>query len=217
MKKISLFLLIALLSMSVYSQSSEIKLNPWSIGLDFGDQFFMRPIDKDQLSSGFIPGHYTLNASYMFNDIWGIMLTMQYNIIFHESDNNTNLIGGTLNAIADISNAANFSSWTNVFGLYAHGGIGGDAMWRTGITMENYLFKNADEIIDVTIGLTPYFKINSNWSIEIDYSYHMHFKQNRYFNMNIGNNNDLGFAFMNTLSLGISYHFGNSNTSIINY
>ena len=47
MKKISLFLLAALFSLSVYSQSSEIKLHPWSIGLSVGDHFFMGPLDQN--------------------------------------------------------------------------------------------------------------------------------------------------------------------------
>lgn len=216
MKKISLFLLIALMSFSVFSQNSGEKLNPWSVGLGIGDNFFMRPIDKDQLSKGFKPGCFQLYGKYMFNDIWGIMLNGEYDIIFNENDKNTNLLGAAVQAIADISNAANFSNWTNVFGLYAHAGIGADVMWRPGITMENNLFKNADEMITLMIGITPYFKINENWAINVDYTYSIHFKQNRYYNMNIYNENKSGFGFINTCTIGVSYHFGN-NSAMISY
>ncbi|MBP8946894.1 MAG: hypothetical protein KBG18_05185, partial [Bacteroidales bacterium] len=152
MKKISLFLLIALTSFSVFSQNSENKLNPWSIGLSVGNHFFMGPIDYTPLAPWYAPGCAQLYGKYMFNGTWGIMLKGEYNIILHQGSKDTHIAGGTVEAIADLGNATNFSNWTRIFGLYAHGGIGGDVMWRPGITMANNLFKNADEMITVTIG-----------------------------------------------------------------
>ena len=216
MKKISLFLLIALTSFSVFSQNSENKLNPWSIGLSVGNHFFMGPIDYTPLAPWYAPGATQLYGNYMFNKNWGIMLKGEYNIILHQGSKDTHIAGGTVEAIADLGNATNFSNWTRIFGLYAHGGIGGDVMWRPGITMANYLFKNADEMITVTIGVTPYFKVNNHWTVNIDYSYRLHFKQNRYYNMDISNDYPLGVGYMRTLTVGISYHFGN-NSSMISY
>ncbi len=216
MKKISLFLLIALTSFSVFSQNSENKLNPWSIGLSVGNHFFMGPIDYTPLAPWYAPGCAQLYGKYMFNGTWGIMLKGEYNIILHQGSKDTHIAGGTVEAIADLGNATNFSNWTKIFGLYAHGGIGGDVMWRPGITMANYLFKNADEMITVTIGVTPYFKVNNHWTVNIDYSYRLHFKQNRYYNMDISNDYPLGVGYMRTLTVGISYHFGN-NSAMISY
>ncbi len=216
MKKISLFLLIALTSFSVFSQNSENKLNPWSIGLSVGNHFFMGPIDYTPLAPWYAPGCAQLDGKYMFNGTWGIMLKGEYNIILHYHSKDTHIAGGTLEAIADLGNATDFSNWTKIFGLYAHGGIGGDVMWRPGITMANNLFKNADEMITLSIGVTPYFKVNENWTVNIDYSYRLHFKQNRYYNMDLSNDFPLGVGFMRTLSVGISYHFGN-NSAMISY
>jgi len=216
MKKISLFLLIALTSFSVFSQNSENKLNPWSIGLSVGNHFFMGPIDYTPLAPWYAPGCAQLDGKYMFKGTWGIMLKGEYNIILHYHSKDTHIAGGTLEAIADLGNATDFSNWTKIFGLYAHGGIGGDVMWRPGITMANNLFKNADEMITLSIGVTPYFKVNENWTVNIDYSYRLHFKQNRYYNMDLSNDFPLGVGFMRTLSVGISYHFGN-NSAMISY
>jgi len=216
MKKISMFLLIALTSFSVFSQNSENKLNPWSIGLSVGNHFFMGPIDYTPLAPWYAPGCAQLDGKYMFNGTWGIMLKGEYNIILHYHSKDTHIAGGTLEAIADLGNATDFSNWTKIFGLYAHGGIGGDVMWRPGITMANNLFKNADEMITLSIGVTPYFKVNENWTVNIDYSYRLHFKQNRYYNMDLSNDFPLGVGFMRTLSVGISYHFGN-NSAMISY
>lgn len=216
MKKISLFLLIALMSFSVFSQNSTEKLNPWSIGLSVGDHFFMGPIDNTPLAPWYAPGCAQLDGKYMFNGTWGIMLKGEYNIILHYHSKDTHIAGGTVEAIADLGNATNFSNWTRIFGLYAHGGIGGDVMWRPGITMANNLFKNADEMITLSIGVTPYFKVNENWTVNIDYSYRLHFKQNRYYNMDLSNDFPLGVGYMRTLSVGISYHFGN-NSAMISY
>jgi len=216
MKKISLFLLIALTSFSVFSQNSENKLNPWSIGLSVGNHFFMGPIDYTPLAPWYAPGCAQLDGKYMFNGTWGIMLKGEYNIILHYHSKDTHIAGGTLEAIADLGNATDFSNWTKIFGLYAHGGIGGDVMWRPGITMANNLFKNADEMITLSIGVTPYFKVNENWTVNIDYSYRLHFKQNRYYNMDISNDYPLGVGYMRTLTVGISYHFGN-NSAMISY
>jgi len=216
MKKISLFLLIALTSFSVFSQNSENKLTPWSIGLSVGNHFFMGPIDYTPLAPWYAPGCAQLDGKYMFNGTWGIMLKGEYNIILHYHSKDTHIAGGTLEAIADLGNATDFSNWTKIFGLYAHGGIGGDVMWRPGITMANNLFKNADEMITLSIGVTPYFKVNENWTVNIDYSYRLHFKQNRYYNMDLSNDFPLGVGFMRTLSVGISYHFGN-NSAMISY
>jgi hypothetical protein len=216
MKKITLFLLIALTSFSVFSQNSGEKLNPWSIGLSVGDHFLMGPIDNTTLAPWYAPGCAQLDGKYMFNGTWGIMLKGEYNIILHYHSKDTHIAGGTVEAIADLGNATNFSNWTKIFGLYAHGGIGGDVMWRPGITMENNLFKNADEMITLSIGVTPYFKVNENWTVNIDYSYRLHFKQNRYYNMDLSNDFPLGVGYMRTLSVGISYHFGN-NSAMISY
>ena len=130
MKKISLFLLIALTSFSVFSQNSENKLNPWSIGLSVGNHFFMGPIDYTPLAPWYAPGAAQLYGNYMFNKNWGIMLKGEYNIILHQGSKDTHIAGGTVEAIADLGNATDFSNWTKIFGLYAHGGIGGDVMWR---------------------------------------------------------------------------------------
>ncbi|MFY9595192.1 MAG: hypothetical protein WAQ01_00740, partial [Bacteroidales bacterium] len=107
MKKISLFLLAALFSLSVYSQSSEIKLHPWSIGLSVGDHFFMGPLDPESLAPWYAPGCAQLYGKYMFNKTWGIMLKGEYNIILHQGSKDTHIAGATLEAIADLGNATN--------------------------------------------------------------------------------------------------------------
>ena len=94
MKKISLFLLIALTSFSVFSQNSENKLNPWSIGLSVGNHFFMGPIDYTPLAPWYAPGCAQLYGKYMFNGTWGIMLKGEYNIILHQGSKDTHIAGG---------------------------------------------------------------------------------------------------------------------------
>ena len=57
-------------------------------------------------------------------------------------------------------------------------------------------------MITLTIGLTPYFKINEHWAVNIDYSYRLHFNKTDIITW-ISNDYPLGAGYMRTLSVGI--------------
>ena len=214
MKKILSFSLGLFLAIGMMAQTAALK--PVSIGFDFGGQAGLTPLDVTEAPKIYEPTVFRLNAKAMLTDKYGIMLGAQYQMIQTEAyDNANNYVKLFAHGIVNLGEVMNFSSFSESLGLYAHGGIGGAAMWLPGRfdNPQSRLFNGADEMFTWGLGITPYFAVNEHWSVNLDYSYTFHVGQSREFDMGeLIDSSGISGSLM-TLTLGISYHFAFNSSS----
>ncbi|MFO7880047.1 MAG: outer membrane protein [Bacteroidota bacterium] len=207
MKKIISISIGVMIAIGSFAQTGELK--PVSIGFNFGGQAGLYPLDAEEIPKIYEPSVFQLNAKGMLNETWGIMLGTQYQMIETEFKTPTNYVKLFAHGIVNLGEVMNFESFTKSLGLYAHGGIGAAAMWNPDRfeNPQSRLINAADEMFALGIGLSPYFAVNENWSVNLDYSFDFHLEQSRHFDMGelLETGNKYGRAM--TLTLGVSYHF----------
>ena len=124
MKKIILsIMLLCIISLN----AQEKNYNQWSVEAEAGVH---KPAEP------FAPGYFTTTPSlwqgglglrYMMNERYGIKLDAGYNSIENHDDSQafeTKYFRTSLQGVLNLGNVLGFRSWTNTFGLLAHGGMG---------------------------------------------------------------------------------------------
>ncbi len=208
MKKIISISIGVLITFGLFAQTRDLK--PVSVGINFGGQAGLNPLDANEVPKIYEPTVLQLNAKGMLNETYGIMFGGQYQVINTENfDEPTNYVKLFTHAIVNLGRVMNFERFTKSLGLYAHGGIGASALWAPGRidNSSSPVFDAADEMINFGLGLSPYFVVNKNWAVNLDYSYTFHIAQDNSFDMSYSiERSGIDGSFM-TLLLGVSYHF----------
>jgi OOP family OmpA-OmpF porin len=101
--------------------------NKWSIELNGGLNKPTRTMTPGYSTATLNPFHADLGVRYMFNPKFGLKLDVGYDK-FQERDDTpefeSRVIRTSLQGVINIGRALNFETWTNTFGLLAHGGFG---------------------------------------------------------------------------------------------
>ncbi|TDO83158.1 OOP family OmpA-OmpF porin [Flavobacterium chryseum] len=101
--------------------------NKWSIELNGGVNKPTRTMTDGYSTATLNPFHADLGVRYMFNPKFGLKLDVGYDQ-FQERDDTpefeSRLIRTSLQGVINVGRALNFETWTNTFGLLAHGGFG---------------------------------------------------------------------------------------------
>jgi OmpA-OmpF porin, OOP family len=162
---------------------------------------------------GFV--HVDLGGRYMLNDKFGMKAEFGYNTVKNASESkefNNRLIRFNIQGVANLTNTLNFHDFCDKFGLLFHGGIGVASLRNDNSDgVFNWKDNQAAEMLSFMFGFTPQYKINDNFSINLDWTLTKSLYQNRTFDMN-SKTGVRGFdGTMASLSLGISYFFGKAN------
>jgi len=101
--------------------------NRWSIELNGGLNKPLRALTPGYSTETASPFHADLGVRYMFNPKFGLKLDVGYDQ-FQERDNtpefDSKYYRASLQGVINLGRALNFETWTNTFGLLAHGGFG---------------------------------------------------------------------------------------------
>ncbi|MEA3447145.1 MAG: outer membrane beta-barrel protein [Bacteroidota bacterium] len=205
MKKAVIFVLSLIFSAGMFAQVIEMK--PISVSLNGGGYAGMQPMGDYEGNQLYDLGVVELNAKYMFNENFGVMIGSRYNTInLGEDVNNTNYVNCFAHLVADVGPLMGSEN----MGLCFHLGAGAAAMWQKDRFSENTtsrMFNKADEIITMGAGIDYYIKINEQWAYHLAYNYTMHTQQSRHFDMGELMDDSSFEARYMSFTLGVSYHF----------
>ena len=149
MKKIILTLVFAS-AMTTLSAQTETKkttendYNKWSIELAGGVNKTQRPMTAGYFTSTPSPYVADLGVRYMFNPKFGMKLDFGYDK-FEDGNSSapfeSTYLRTSLQGVVNIGRVLNFETWTNTFGLLAHGGFGASQLTsKNGFQGEGVVF-----------------------------------------------------------------------------
>lgn len=185
--------------------------NKWSVSLGIGNHFGLQPTSAT--SRAYNIQSTQVGGRYMFNPYIGIMLTAGYDFVDFDGmgSANSNIVRTDLQGVINIGALCNFSAKTSKFGLIYHSGFGGTHLWSKAYNRANAadpLFKNSDDMFNVVTGITPQFKLSSRFTLFVDYSFLVNFKQdmsydfkNRLSGKGVGGN-------MHNVTIGLRFNIG---------
>jgi OOP family OmpA-OmpF porin len=206
MKFKSLLIAAVLTSSISFGQSS---LNKLSVGLNYGiNGVISAPIDVNTSNSH----HIGLNTRYMFNTNLGLMLGLGYDLFPTAEGTETTNQYASLNIQGVYNIGSLFKLPSKRFGLLLHAGGGVATMWNKDFGSDNATdpyIKGNDDIITLNVGLTPQFKINERFSVNIDLAYAFNLEQDRSFNWSYVTENNRGSFY--TASVGLTYYIGKND------
>jgi OOP family OmpA-OmpF porin len=203
MKKIIIGALICCFTISLDAQ----EYNKWSLDLGAGVTEIINPLSPGYKTNALSLGQASLGVRYMFNEKFGLRLDVGYNE-FKDGKNSlpfkSNYYRTTLEGVVNAGNLLKFSSWTNRINLLFHGGIGMSSL-RTITPIDNLV---GEPIINVTIGLTPQFKLSNRISLFLDASAIFHDHQKSTFDgANNTRDREISTSIFNT-SIGVNISLG---------
>lgn len=206
MKFKSLLIAAVLTSSISFGQTS---LNKLSVGLNYGiNGVISAPIDVNTSNSH----HIGLNTRYMFNTNLGLMLGLGYDLFPTAEGTETTNQYGSLNIQGVYNIGSLFKLPSKRFGLLLHAGGGIATMWNKDFASDNAsdpYIKGNDDIITLNAGITPQFKINDRFSVNIDLAYAFNLEQDRTFNWSYVTENNRGSFY--TASVGLTYYIGKND------
>ena len=206
MKFKSLLIAAVLTSSISFGQTS---LNKLSAGLNYGiNGVISAPVDVNTSNSH----HIGLNTRYMFNTNLGLMLGLGYDLFPTAEGTETTNQYGSLNIQGVYNIGSLFKLPSKRFGLLLHAGGGVATMWNKDFGSDNATdpyIKGNDDIITLNAGITPQFKINDRFSVNIDLAYAFNLEQDRTFNWSYVTENNRGSFY--TASVGLTYYIGKND------
>lgn len=206
MKFKSLFIVAVLTSSISFGQSS---LNKLSVGFNYGiNGVINAPIDINTSNSH----HIGLNTRYMFNTNLGLMIGLGYDLFPTTEGTETTNQYGSLNIQGVYNIGSLFKLPSKRFSLLLHAGGGFASMWNKDFESDNATdpyIKGNDDIITLNAGITPQFKINDRFSVNIDLAYALNLEQDRSFNWSYVTENNRGSFY--TASVGLTYYIGKND------
>ncbi|KAF2335477.1 OmpA family protein [Flavobacterium daemonense] len=132
MKKIVITLAFALSIMRVSAQKETKTVdnfNKWSVELNGGFNKVQRPFTSSNYYNARIsPFTVDLGVRYMLNNKFGFKADFGYNSLTEQKNSSlpfdSKYYRADLQAVLNLGRIMNFETWTNTFGLLAHGGFG---------------------------------------------------------------------------------------------
>jgi outer membrane protein OmpA-like peptidoglycan-associated protein len=132
--------------------------------------------------------HFDFGYRYMHNNKFGWKSTIAYdNFSFKNQENNTTYFRLSIEPTINLRELLGLSELTDKFGGLAHFGIGLSSMWSKnviGLKPNNLLFIKSgtfDNMLHFIYGITPTYKINNKFTVNLDISQITHLRQEIYF------------------------------------
>lgn len=209
MKKCLLLLSFLMISIAnVNAQETEEKesgFDKWSIELNGGVNKPTRTMSSGYYTKTFNLFHADLGVRYMFNPKFGVKLDFGYDK-FEDGNSSapfeSTYLRTSLQGVVNIGRVLNFETWTNTFGLLAHGGFGASQL-----TSKNG-FEGEDYMGNGILGLTGQIKLSNNVVLTGDITGIANGKQQHNFDgMSQVNTSAIDGIVMNA-SVGLTFYLG---------
>ncbi len=202
------------LSFALSAQNDVKNMNKWSLGVSIGAHDCMAPSRAN--TRLYQIHHYGINARYMFTNLAGIRLGVNYDFLdFIDRPYNSYYVRTSLEGVVNVGDILHFPQVMSRIGLLVHGGLGFSGLWSDNnprIANTESLSKRSDGMINVTFGATPQLKLNERWSLNGDLSFIFHARQDNRFDMQAANKKGAIDGYMLNLSIGVSYYLGKNKT-----
>lgn len=209
MKKSLLLLSLSMFSIAnVNAQETEKKesgFDKWSIELNGGFNKPSRTMTAGYYTKTFNPFHADLGVRYMFSPKFGLKLDFGYDK-FTEGNNSapfeSKYLRTSLQGVVNIGRVLNFETWTNTFGLLAHGGFGASQLTSdNGFTGEDYMG-------NAILGFTGQIKLNNSIVLTGDITGIVNGKQNHNFDGMSGVTTTAIDGVLMNASVGLTFYLG---------
>lgn len=187
------------------TEEKESGFDKWSIELNGGVNKPTRTMSSGYYTKTFNLFHADLGVRYMFNPKFGVKLDFGYDK-FEDGNSSapfeSTYLRTSLQGVVNIGRVLNFETWTNTFGLLAHGGFGASQL-----TSKNG-FEGEDYMGNGILGLTGQIKLSNNVVLTGDITGIANGKQQHNFDgMSQVNTSAIDGIIMNA-SVGLTFYLG---------
>ncbi|GEC79259.1 hypothetical protein FAQ01_21290 [Flavobacterium aquatile] len=187
------------------TEEKESGFDKWSIELNGGVNKPTRTMSSGYYTKTFNLFHADLGVRYMFNPKFGVKLDFGYDK-FEDGNSSapfeSTYLRTSLQGVVNIGRVLNFETWTNTFGLLAHGGFGASQL-----TSKNG-FEGEDYMGNGILGLTGQIKLSNNVVLTGDITGIANGKQQHNFDgMSQVNTSAIDGIVMNA-SVGLTFYLG---------
>jgi OOP family OmpA-OmpF porin len=201
------FLLFSFLISTSILFGQDNAINKLSIDGGVGFNNSILPFTSGYSNSYFNPFNLNIGARKMFNNKFGFKVDFGYDYLSESGKSlkfNTHYVRTSFQGVANLATILQFNTFTQKFGLLAHGGAGFSSM----LAKNRQLVKETDEMVHLIFGLTPQYKVNEKIALNIDISMIQNFKQHYTFDYNAHNPANARRGSLANLTVGISYKIG---------
>ncbi|WJS93070.1 OmpA family protein [Flavobacterium johnsoniae] len=185
--------------------SVDQEYNKWSIELNGGVNKPTRTMTPGYATESANFFHGDLGVRYMFNPKFGLKLDVGYDQ-FKEKKNTPDFesryVRASLQGVVNVGRALNFETWTNTFGLLAHGGFGvAQISTETGFGGQDYMAHGI-------AGLTGQLRLSNRVALTGDLTGIVNGRQNWNFD-GMGNTTTGSFdGVLLNASVGLTFYLG---------
>lgn len=179
--------------------------NRWSIELNGGVNKPMRSMTPGYSSETLGLFHTDLGVRYMFNPKFGLKLDVGYDQLQERNDTpefDSKYYRASLQGVVNLGRALNFETWTNTFGLLAHGGFGVSQL------SNDDGFDGKDYMAHGIMGLTGQVRLSNRVALTGDLTGIVNGRQNHNFDGHgVPANSSLEGVLLNA-SVGLTFYLG---------
>lgn len=192
-----------LLCTTIHAQ--EKSFSPFSLEASYGFSSPIKPFATNYAGNSISPICFSIGGRYMYNNYVGLRLSATYNQ-FKNGTNlspfKTNYFRTNIEGIVNLGNLFLSHNENKKFGLFLHTGIGYSIMRE-----KNWIYSN-DEMLSVSLGITPNIKLTQRLSLLIDCSIIGNIYQSRTFDFSEPNIKRGVDGYLFNSSIGLNYTFG---------
>jgi OOP family OmpA-OmpF porin len=179
--------------------------NRWSVELNGGVNKPVRSMTPGYSSETLGLFHTDLGVRYMFNPKFGLKLDVGYDQLQERNDTpefDSKYYRASLQGVVNLGRALNFETWTNTFGLLAHGGFG-----VSQLSNDNG-FDGKDYMAHGIMGLTGQVRLSNRVALTGDLTGIINGRQNHNFDGHgVPVNSSLEGVLLNA-SVGLTFYLG---------
>jgi outer membrane protein OmpA-like peptidoglycan-associated protein len=211
----NLVLFIAVVTSFFFSNLCAQTYNKWSIGAGVGVHDGVRYSGKGIIKI-YQFHHFDINTRYMHNTKFGFKADFGFDHFgWINLKYPTNYLRFSFQSVVNLTNVLSFNEFTKKYGALIHTGFGYSFMWNEGAldseasTIPLIDRGKTDRMLHGMVGITPQYKINNRFSLNMDLTWLFHLRQEKSFDF-LEKIPDIGgftSSFFN-LSIGGSYYLG---------
>lgn len=179
--------------------------NKWSVELNGGVNKPVRAMTPGYSSETLGLFHTDLGVRYMFNPKFGLKLDVGYDQLQERDDSpefDSKYYRASLQGVVNLGRALNFETWTNTFGLLAHGGFGVSQL------SNDDGFDGKDYMAHGIMGLTGQVRLSNRVALTGDLTGIINGRQNHNFDGHgVPANSSLEGVLLNA-SVGLTFYLG---------
>lgn len=211
MKKYLMYSLLIVSPLLKAQEQTDSKVKPYnrlSVEAGYGLNKGMAPYSLNSTKRFVDFSHVEVSGRYMLSHSFGLQLNLG-NDVFQSRKNvaavneyKTVITRFTLNFIGNLGKAFSMYDWNKRIGLLGHFGIGYSNLNKDKISL------NSDQMLHVTLGLTPQFKITERIVLNLNAAVVGNLRQNITFDYKPKPNTPGLDGYLCNLTLGAGYYIG---------